>query len=580
MSIIHDMRATATMYKSSVALSYENTEMTYNEFMLRVDGLAMALRKRYIGAGDRVAVALPRSFEMIIAIFGVLASGATYVPLDLSNPSSRLMTILEDAKAALLLSDIEGDELSISLGIPRLDPNEWPNQGPIADPAVVGIAYIIYTSGSTGKPKGVEVSHLALQYYLRWATTELPFTGGGVPLFTSISFDHALTNIFPPLLKGDKIVLLPPILGGRILASALLANHSSVNDRYSYVKITPSLFEFLDKEQRAQLGCHTHLLMFGGEKLSPSLIGDARRNNPELAILNHYGPTETTIGCCVYSIPLNFFRAEVPIGKTIPGVEASIRFADLSIVEAAEPGELFISGISLANGYWQKPDLTRTSFLNLSDAIYGEKRWYRTGDLARRSPNGEIEYLGRIDDQVKILGNRIELNEVLRHLNTFPKVKQSAVFSYDHGNSTELIAALTFAGAKPNEVDIKKHLQAFLPSVMIPTQYLLLDKLPIAASGKIDVKSLQSIISRHRHDLAIEEAISNKFQEILGVEQIGLEDDYFLLGGDSLGTVEIATWAGEEYNITLDIWCIFHFPTIATLSQHIREVMALNPLLT
>jgi amino acid adenylation domain-containing protein len=563
MSIINDIRAVAAKSPSAIAMCCNNDRMTYEQFMQRVDGLAHALHQRHIGTGDRVAIALPRSFEMIIAICGVVAAGAVYVPLDLSNPPARLMTILEDCRALLLLGNEDGEQLAASAGINRFDPSDWPASAfPLAAP-VSDSAYIIYTSGSTGKPKGVEIGHAALENYVQWAMNELPFTGDGVPLFTSISFDHAVTNIFPPLLKGDTIMLLPDILGGRALATSLLSQ-----PRHSYVKITPSLFGFLDKEQRAQMGRQTNLIMFGGEKLPPSFIADVRRDNPALDVMNHYGPTETTVGCCVYHVPNNFSGANVPIGKPIPGVQTSIRRADLSIANPGEIGELFISGVALANGYWQRPELTAEAFVHL---LGDEARWYRTGDNARITPGGDIEYLGRIDDQVKILGNRIEPAEIIMHLNSFNGIKQSAVFTT---GSNELVAAIAYSGNKPLAEDVRKYLQSLLPAAMVPARYVMLQELPVAASGKIDVAQLRFMLPAYNDDNAVESSVASRFREILCQDNIALDDDFFLLGGDSLGTVEIATWAAEQYHIPLEISCLFDYPTIGSLSQHIRELIS------
>lgn len=562
MSIINDIRTVAAKHPSAVAMRLGNDRMTYEQFMQRVDGLAYSLHRQNIGTKDRVAIALPRSFEMIIAICGVLAAGAVYVPLDLSNPQARLMTILEDCKASLLLSNEDGEQLAASAGINRFDPSDWPASLFPADAPPGECAYIIYTSGSTGKPKGVEIGHAALENYVQWAINELPFTGDGVPLFTSISFDHAITNIFPPLLKGDTIILLPDILGGRALASSLLSH-----PRYSYVKITPSLFGFLDKEQRAQLGTQTNLIMFGGEKLPPSFIADVRRDNPALSVMNHYGPTETTVGCCVYQVPANFSGANVPIGKPIRGVHTSIRRTDLSIADAGEAGELFISGVALANGYWQRPDLTAGAFVHLPD---DEARWYRTGDNARITTDGNIEYLGRLDDQIKILGNRIEPAEIVMHLNSFDGIKQSAVFTT---GSNELVAAIACSGSIPLAEDVRKYLQSLLPPAMVPARYVMLQELPLAASGKIDVMQLRSMLPAHSDDISIELSVASRFREILCQDNIALDDDFFLLGGDSLGTVEIATWAAEQYQIPIEISCLFDYSTIASLSGHIRELI-------
>jgi amino acid adenylation domain-containing protein len=570
MNIIDKLRLVAAKHKADIAIQSEDNIITYGSLIQRIDGLAAGLQDSNIGVGDCVAIALPRSFEMIIAIFGVLATGATYVPIDPSNPGQRILTILKDSGASLLLNHNEGEFLSAT-GIARYDPSQWPTESKpiISEPGAT--AYIIYTSGSTGNPKGVEVGHPALENYLEWATSYLPFTGGGVPLFTSVSFDHVITCIFPPLLMGDKIVLLPSIEGGRLLASTLLAK-----SKYSFVKITPSLFEFLDKDQRAFLGANTDLLMFGGEKLQGSAITDARRDNTSLSILNHYGPTETTVGCCIYSVPLEFSGAVVPIGKPIPGVEFSVRLDDHMLASGEEDGKLYVAGKCLANGYWRQRELTETTFLNLPGNDMTEKRWYNTGDIVRRLFDDNLLYLGRADDQIKILGNRIEPAEIVRELNLFPNLRQSVVFAFEHATYIELIAALSFFGQRPDIEDIRRHLLMTLPSVMVPTRYLILDELPVTSHGKIDITRLRSMVPKANKNLNVEEAVAMKFREILGIEHIGYNDDYFLSGGDSLGTVEITAWAEEQYEIPLEISCIFDFPTVTSLSGHIRSLLSVS----
>jgi amino acid adenylation domain-containing protein len=570
MAVIDEIRLVAKSKKNNVALqSAKGERLTYQQLMQRAEGLAATLRKGNFAPGERIVIALPRSVEMIIAILGVMAAGSTFIPMDPSHPSSRLISILEDSKPACILCEKEDEHLFVASGIPCIHPGKWLSRGTVSKTTSSAPAYIIYTSGSTGTPKGVVIGNTALENYINWALNALPFTGGGVPLFTSLSFDHALTNIFPPLLKGECIHLLASIEGGRTLASALLSERKQP---YSYVKITPSLFCFLDKAQRAQLGNITHLLMFGGEKLISALLADARAERKELIILNHYGPTETTVGCCVFQVPLNFSGTIVPIGQPLPGVEVSIRGKDLKPVKDGETGELFVSGAALADEYWQQPQLTEKTFLKIQENAKAQ-RWYRTGDQARMTKEGNIEYLGRTDDQIKILGTRIEPLEIIASLNAFPGVKQATVFTVEHASSVELIAALSFYENLPEPEAIRKFLRAQLPPVMIPSRYLILHELPVAASGKADVKQLRAQLSEAVAKDNVEQAVMEKFKEIFGQEQISMDDDYFLLGGDSLGTVEIATWAAEQYQIPLDVACLFNFPTVASLSAHIEELI-------
>jgi amino acid adenylation domain-containing protein len=573
MPIINQLRTVAAAHPSRIALADTENEMSFGELVRRVNGLASALNERSCGPGTRVAIVLPRSFEMIVAMLGVMASGAAFLPLDPAHPPARLLSILEDAQPSLLLMRRETDFLSHNPIIPVLDPGEWPEDAQPVTASSNGDAYTIYTSGSTGQPKGVDVEHAALENYVRWAMEELPFKGGGVPLFTSISFDHALTNIFPPLLQGEKIILLPSIEGGRNLASALLDNKHAGRDLYSFVKIMPSLFGFLNPEQRAHLGRITHLLMFGGERLPPSFVHDARRDRPSLPIMNHYGPTEATIGCCVYRVPPHFKQPEVPVGQPIPGVKAKVMEPDKASMEKDDTGELLIGGLALAEGYWQKPELTAKAFITITAHDGAAERWYRTGDLVRKSGDGNLLYLGRIDRQIKILGNRIEPEEVTNCITSFPGVGQSAVFALERSGLTELLAAVVFQGDKADSGEIRKHLQAHLPPAMVPSRILVLDEMPLSESGKIDERKLATMLPVEAGDLSVEEAVEEKFREILGLDKIDRNGDYFLLGGDSMGTVEIATWAAETYKIPIELSCLFDYPSVGSLSEHISSLM-------
>jgi nonribosomal peptide synthetase DhbF len=545
--------------------------LSYGELLKRMDGLARLLREHEVQPADRVAICLERSFDMIIAILAVMAAGAVYVPLDPVFPQERLVYLLLDCRAACLLSGSDGAELALAAGVPRLDPKDWPAEGTAVETKETESAYIIYTSGSTGFPKGVEVGHAAMENYVQWATSTLPFTGRGVPLFTSIAFDHAVTNIFPPLLMSEPIILLPPLLGGSALAHALLGDRSAPVC-YSYVKITPSLFQFLDKGQRARLGCQTKLLMFGGEKLAAGLVEDARSQNPVLAVMNHYGPTEATVGCCFYLVPENLEGPAVPVGLPLPGVETSIRRPDLSISENGEPGELLIAGKALAAGYWGRPDLTKAAFLILPDENQNEKRWYRTGDMARRSEEGTIALLGRTDGQLKIMGSRIEPMEITRHLERYAGVRQAVVFTVERQPAIELVAALAFFGGQLKTEEIRKYLQGLLPAAMIPARYLILDELPLLPGGKTDIKSLRALVPAQDGDLSVEAAIAIKFAEVLGDELTDWDDDYFMAGGDSLGSVDIVVWAEERFNVPLEISCLFDYPTVNSFAAHLRSL--------
>jgi amino acid adenylation domain-containing protein len=543
--------------------------VSFRELLSRVDGLAGALRAMGVGPGAWVAVYLERSAEMIIGLLGAMACGAGYVPLDPEHPAARQRHVLDDSRPAVLLGRADGDALTAGGAALRLGPDDWPRTGPPAPAPDEGPAYLMYTSGSTGKPKGAVIEHAALRNYLSWCVSALPFCGGGVPLFNSISFDHVVTAIFPPLLRGEPVVLLPPVRGGRALADALLTGR-----RYSYVKLTPSHMRMLDLDQRAELGRSAGLVMLGGERVSGELVRHLRRDRPDLPVMNHYGPTEATVGCSVYSVPQGFEGESVPIGLPIPGLSLSVRREDTAPADDGEVGELYVGGVGLAREYWMRPDLTARAFVSLPDASGARIRHYRTGDLARRRADGLFEHLGRIDDQVKILGHRIEPMEIEAVLRAHPLVVDAAVLPVEGDAGLELAAAVVVRGEGVTENDLRRHVRAHLPGVMVPARVVSVPRLPVTASGKLDRTSILAALASPSAGggASIEEDLSSRWREVLGRAEIGCDDDFFDLGGDSLATVEIAEWASRRFRIALEPFALFECPTVRSLSDRIRSL--------
>jgi amino acid adenylation domain-containing protein len=570
MCIAEVVRQVCHRHQGKIAVSSPLGNITYAQLLRRVNGLAYTLRQHSIGPGSRVGIHLDRSIDMIVAIFGTLAAGATYVPLDPEYPVARLRQIIHDSQVSLLLSTT--GHLAKE-GVPAsLSPDDWDPEGPEFIPTDSGPAYIAYTSGSTGTPKGVVIGHGSLKNYLAWTLSELPFTGGGVPLFASISFDHSVTCYFAPLLKGEPLILLPSLQGGRALASGLLTGC-----HYSFVKITPSHLRLLDYDQRAQLGRSTDLILFGGERLTVDLVSDVRRDNPTLAVINHYGPTEATVGCCYYRVPLNPpAQATIPIGKPMPGVEARVRIENGLLTESAGTGELLIGGKALAEGYWGQPDLTARSFVTIADDEGHPSRWYCTGDLVTRSDDGNMAFIGRKDHQIKIMGHRIEPAEIEAALRSDPNVREVAVIAEERHGSLAIIAAVILCHDSYGESQIRSRLRSILPSAMVPSRILVLDSLPITATGKLDRESILSgAYEEQPYAVArtsTEESIAIKFSEALGIPNILPDDDFFDLGGDSMAAVEIITWASEYFQVPLETAALFEHATIRTLAAHISSL--------
>ena len=542
-TVVEAFRAQARRHPEAIALRGSFAPITFGALLERVDALGESLHERGIGPGNRVAICLERSPELIVAMLGVLASGAAYVPLDPAYPVARNRAMLDDCTPALLLGAFE-------YPIPALPPERWPSTPSTpsrqSEP-VIGqhdAAYIIYTSGSTGTPKGVVVEHGALANYLAWCGEAAPRTGGGAPLFATVAFDHAITCLFPPLLAGEPITLLPSIDGGRTLAGSLLTGH-----RYSFVKITPSHLLLLTADQQAALGRSADLVMLGGEASSGELVARLRRDNPGLPVMNHYGPTEATVGCCVFDVPPDTGAGSLPIGFPIPGV----------VTRITNDGELLIGGACLARGYWRRPDLDEAAFITIDD-----ERWYRSGDLVRERTDGSLDYLGRIDGQIKMLGHRIEPGEIEAALRSYPGVADAAVIADDG----RLIAAVV---PPVDERAFRDALTSRLPAAMIPARFVMLDALPVTINGKLDRKALLDRLQEPARVPDIETALLRKWRETLGLAEIGLDDDFFELGGDSLASVEIVTWAETAFGVELELAALFEHSTVRSLAAAIRE---------
>ncbi|WP_225931225.1 non-ribosomal peptide synthetase [Leptolyngbya sp. 7M] len=435
-----------------IAIVYQDRQLTYQELDSRANQLAHYLQAQGISTESRVGICMSRSPEMIIALLGVLKAGAAYVPLDPSYPTERLSWMIEDAQIDLLLTqtDISLTILSnIACRSCILDPHLDHNRQPIASyPAYppkrtlsgLNLAYLIYTSGSTGKPKGTMLTHAGLSNYLDWCL-QTYFSGNslsnqfGAPVQSSISFDATITSLYPPLLVGQSIVLLPEQTELESLSQALALYP------FSILKLTPAHLKLLSQWQASsdlqsnpsdlRANCHATVVI-GGEALTAGHLTDWRSLAPHSQFVNEYGPTETVVGCCVYTIPADLDSsrtASIPIGRPIHNTELYILDSYLQPVPIGVPGELYIGGIGVGRGYFHRPDLTAARFIpnpflasNASDT-----RLYKTGDRARYLADGTIEYLGRIDQQVKLRGFRIELEEIAAVLEQHPLVQAATV---------------------------------------------------------------------------------------------------------------------------------------------------------
>ncbi len=511
-----------TQTPDAVAVDLGGVRLTYAELNARANRVA-----RRLGTGGVVGVCAPNSADLVVGIVGALKSGAAYVPLDPANPAQRQALVLADAGARVVLTSgvtLDAETLDLS------DPAVWADSSTDNPPTPDGVAYVIYTSGSTGRPKGVEVGHRALATYLAWAREAYPSLSGRALLHTSASFDLTVTTLLGPLTAGGSIV---------------------DSGRPDFVKATPTHLAVLPEPSYP-----TGDLVLGGE----ALMGEVVRGFTA-TVTNEYGPTEATVGCVAHRLdgPVD---GPVPIGRPIPGTRVYVLDDRLRPVPPGVAGRLFLAGAQLADGYLGLPELTAERF---PDGPFG--RMYATGDLARWRRDGTLEYLGRTDDQVKLRGYRIEPGEVEAALRDLPDVRDAAV-AVREGTLVGYVVGTAEGAADA--------LRKSLPEYLVPTVFVTLDALPVAASGKLDRAALPdpqlgAETEYVAPSTAAEELVAEVLGELLGVEKLGVHDDFFAHGGNSLLAIRAMARIRKQVGVELPVRGLFSFTTVAGLAAEVER---------
>ena len=570
---------------SATALIQSERQISYSVLNERANQLAHHMRALGVGPEVLVAVCLERSLDLVIAIIAILKAGGSYVPLNPGDPAERIEFMLQDAQPLLLVTQKKFSDrhLSYANRTLLLD-SDWQtiSSAPVDDPqpsaAPENIAYVIYTSGSTGRPKGVLIEHRSLTNYMKW-TMDTYYHGqnGGSPIVHSISFDGVITTLFGPLLCGQPLIL--PEEGGEI--DAICAGSPS-GGRFALTKVTPSHLRLVNRALKSgDVECPTTALMIGGESLVPEDVAYWQRRFPEVRLINHYGPTEATVGCCTYEIEASVADlAGIPIGRPIRNTRLYILDSHQSPVPPGVNGELYIAGAGVARGYLRRPELTAERFIADPFSATSE-RMYRTGDLARWRIDGVIELVGRNDRQVKIRGHRIELEEVEATIARLPEVRAAAVALHgDTSDTRELVAYVVAADASgPPPANLWARLKAILPEYMLPASIVWLKSLPLNASGKIDRHALRAIEDKGSRRTGarvaprdmFEQVLAGIWQRLLGTAEIGVFDHFFEIGGHSLLAARLFDEIECETGVTAPLAAIFRDDTIAGLARALRE---------
>jgi amino acid adenylation domain-containing protein/non-ribosomal peptide synthase protein (TIGR01720 family) len=557
----------AAQTPDAMAVVFEERELSYAELNGRANRLAHYLRGLGVGPDTRVALCLERSPEMMVGVLGVLKAGAAYVPLDPGLPTARLAQMIEDVQVAVLITqDKLRDKLpSVWAQVISIDQDWETIAQEEADNLAINVsgdclAYVIFTSGSTGQPKGVGITHRGLTNYLQWANDSYRIgetnQDSVSAVHSPLGFDLTVTSIFPALLAGKCISLLRP--GDEINT---LAEGLQKDSAYSLLKLTPSHLKVLSAllaGSGSVRGAKT--LVIGGENLNYQDLSLWLKQSGEIRLINEYGPTETVVGCCVYEVSdAGAADGAVPIGKPIANTQLYVLDGHMQLVPAGAVGELFIGGAGLARGYVNQTGQTAERFVPNPFASSRGERLYRTGDRARWRSDGNLEYLGRLDQQVKIHGYRIELGEIESVLHGIAGVKQAVVIVREDVPGEKRLVAYVVGEVKERgsgQVELKgselrRQLRERLPEYMVPSAYVQMKEIPLTGNGKVDRKRLPEP-ERGSHEAGyqepqgeVEQVLAGIWKQVLRVERVGREDNFFELGGDSILSIKVVARAME-----------------------------------
>jgi len=566
------------------ALRFGERELTYAELNGEANRIAHVLRSNGVGPNVPVALCVERSAVMITGLLGILKAGGCYVPLVPENPKPRLAHQLAETNAPVILTeekhlgslpDFNGKILCLDrdrdLLAKSLDSNPHVKVSP------QNLVYVIYTSGSTGTPKGVAVRHFNLVNYSHFISARLQLEkyGDGLNFATvsTISADLGNTCIFPSLISGGCL----HVIGFETAMSPALFGTYVGDHPIDVLKITPSHLSSLLNSDSGDAILPRKYLIVGGEATRWDLVERIQRAN-KCTLINHYGPTEATVGCCTFIADSDvraWGPATLPIGKPIANDEIYIVDGHLHPTPIGVAGELCIGGTGLAQGYLNQPQQTAERFVRNPFSSDPQERLYRTGDLARFLPDGNIEFMGRIDAQVKIRGFRVEPAEIESVLRRHPMVDQAAIVSYESEPGEKKLAAYVVPRSQTRAEDLRAFLAGELPDYMVPSAFVLVDSLPLTPNGKLDLRALpepeeqaavrESVAPRN----AEEEKLALIWQEVLKRDAVGVTDNFFELGGHSLLATQIISRIRNTFRVQMPLHSFLQNPTIASLAEQI-----------
>jgi amino acid adenylation domain-containing protein len=571
------------------ALRFAEHELSYTQLNARANQLAHLLRKRGVHANVPVGLCVERSAEMIIGLLGILKAGGCYVPLAPDNPKQRLAHQLSETATPVVLTqekllqhlpEFSGETFCLDRDRALLE--KEPTNNPRQNNTPEDLVYVIYTSGSTGLPKGVAVQHLNLVNYSNFICRRLGVAQTSPELHfatvSTISADLGNTCIFPALISGGCLHVIDYEMA---MAANLFASYAAQHP-IDVLKITPSHLSTLLNAHEGKAILPRKFLVLGGEALSWHLVNRVLQAS-DCSVINHYGPTEATVGCCTFAAQDNdvsaWAPATVPIGRPIANDEIYILDQHLQPVPIGVPGELCIGGAGLARGYMNQPQQTAERFIPHPFSNDHSARLYRTGDLARFLPDGNVEFMGRIDHQVKIRGFRVEPAEIEAVLKLHSSVRQSVIVPYQDKSGDKRLAAYVVATKQTKVEQVRAFLLEHLPEHMVPSTIVLIESLPLTPNGKIDLRALPSpeggSAQAQREFVTprnpAEQNLVAIWTEVLKLDRIGVNDNFFELGGHSLLATQIISRIRSTFRVQLPLHSFLETPTVSGLAEKISQ---------
>lgn len=568
----------------NIALSFRSETLTYRELNRRATQLAHHLIGRGVGPDVMVGICIERSLEMVIGLLGIVKAGGAYVPFDPDYPHDRLAFMLADSGVTVLLSSsgVRDRLPSTTTGRIELD-LDWaaidkqPDHNPTRDLSPKNLAYTIYTSGSTGQPKGAMNTQEGIVNRLMWMQDAYRLTPEDRVLQkTPFSFDVSVWEFFWPLMTGARLVMADP--GGHKDPGYLV--RTIIAEKITTLHFVPSMLSVFNNAEGLEGITSLRQVFCSGEALPAEQVKRFfKRVNARLH--NLYGPTEAAVDVTAWECLRDAPETVVPIGRPIANIRMRILDENLKSVPIGEPGELHIGGVGLARGYWNRPELTQEKFIPDPFAETEGDRLYRTGDLARYRPDGNIEYLGRLDFQVKLRGLRIELGEIEAALLKHSAIKEAVVIASDDELGDKRLLSYLVGGEerRPTTNELREFLLRGLPDYMVPAAFVFLPKMPLSPNGKVDRKALgtgllprpdleQVFIAPRR---PLEKTLALVWADLLKLEKVGIRDNFFDLGGNSLLALEVVSTLAARTGITLPLVKVFQYPSVQAIADFLEQ---------